>query len=43
MNQKRRANFLNEKNVKTTKREHVFKGHASNCNVEILNSFNHEI
>ena len=32
--------FLNERNVKITKREHAFKGYASTCNVEVLNSFN---
>ena len=35
--------FLNEKNMKTTKREHAFKGFASSYNVEILNSFNLEL
>ena len=37
---KNSENFLNEKNVKITKREHAFKGFASNYNYEILNSFN---
>ena len=32
-------NFLNEKNVKVTKRKHAFKGFASSYNAEILNSF----
>ena len=31
--------FLNEKNIKTAKREHAFKGYASTYNVEILNCF----
>ena len=30
----------NEKNIKITKRAHVFKGYGSSYNVEILNSFN---
>ena len=34
---------LNEKNTKTTKREHAFKGYANTYNVEILNSFNPEL
>ena len=37
------GNSLNEKNVKITKRAHAFKGFASSCNVEILNSFNPEL
>ena len=36
-------NFLNEKNVKVTKRENDFKGYASSHNVEALNSFNLKI
>ena len=36
-------NILNEKNVKTTKQAHAFKGYASPYNVEILNSFNPEL
>ena len=36
-------NFLNEKNVKITKRKDAFKGFASTYNVEILNSFNPEL
>ena len=36
---KKSKNVLNEKNVKTTKRAHAFKGYASTYNVEILNSF----
>ena len=40
---KKSENFLNEKNIKTTKREHAFKGYASTYNVEILNSFNPEL
>ena len=39
----KRENVLNQKNVKITKRTHAFKGYASSCNVEILNSFNHEL
>ena len=35
--------FLNEKNVKVTKRAHAFKGYASSHNVEILNSVNPEL
>ena len=34
---------MNEKNTKTTKREHAFKGYANTYNVEILNSFNPEL
>ena len=34
---------MNKKNIKTTKREHAFKGYASTCSVEILNSFNLEL
>ena len=36
-------NFLDEKNVKITKRKDAFKGFASTYNVEILNSFNPEL
>ena len=36
-------NFLNEKNVKITKREHACKSYASTYNAEILNSFNPEL
>ena len=36
-------NFLNEKTAKITKRAHAFKGYASSCNVEILNSSNTEL
>ena len=32
---------LDEQNVKITK--HAFKGNPSTCNVEILNSFSHEL
>ena len=39
----KKENFLNEKNIKITKREHVLKSFASTYNVEILNSFNLEI
>ena len=35
--------FLNEKNVKITKRAHAFKGYASTYNVKILNSFKPEL
>ena len=35
--------FLNEKNVKITKREHAFQGYASTYDVEVLNSFNPEL
>ena len=34
---------MNERNVKITKREYVFKGYASSFNVAILNSFNSEL
>ena len=34
---------MNEKDVKITKRRHAFKGFASSCNIEILNSFNLEL
>ena len=40
---KKRANFLNEQNVKITKRELAFKGYACSYNVEILSSFNPKI
>ena len=36
-------NFLSQKTVNITKREHEFKGFASTYDVEILNSFNAEI
>ena len=36
-------NFLNEKNVKITKRENAFKDFASIYNVKILISFNPEV
>ena len=35
--------FLNEKNVKITKRAHAFKCYASTYNVEIFSSFNPEL
>ena len=35
--------FERRKNVKITKRKHVFKGLASSYNVEILNSFNSKL
>ena len=35
--------FLRKKDCKITKRSHAFKGYASPYNVEILNSFNHDI
>ena len=34
---------MNGKSIKITKREHSFKGYASICNGEILNSFNSEL
>ena len=37
------ANFLNEKNVKITKRAHAFQGHVNTHNVKILSSFNSEL
>ena len=36
-------NFLSQKTVNITKREHEFKGFASTYDVEILNSFNAEV
>ena len=42
MRHKKSENFLNEKNIKITKREHAFTGYASTYNVEIFNSFNPE-
>ena len=36
-------NFLNEKNVKITKRENAFKDFASIYNVKIIISFNPEV
>ena len=41
--QKKVKNFLNEKEIKITKRAYAFKGFASSHNVEILNSFNPEL
>ena len=38
----KKENFLNEKNIKITKREHALKSFASTHNVEILNCFNLE-
>ena len=38
-----RENFLSEKNVKISKREHAVKGFASTYYVEILSSFNPEL
>ena len=35
--------MLNKKNIKTTKREHAFKGYGSIFNVEILNYSNLEL
>ena len=35
-NTRQSKNFLNEKNVKITKRAHAFKGYASTYNVEIF-------
>ena len=32
--------FLNEKNIKITKREHGFKGFENTYNFEVFNSFN---
>ena len=39
MIQKKRKNFLNEKNVKITKQEHKFNSYTSTYNVEISNPF----
>ena len=36
-------NFLSQKTVNITKRDHEFKGFASTYDVEILNSFNAEV
>ena len=35
--------FLNEKNIKITKRKHAFKDYVSTDNVEMFNSFNPEL
>ena len=35
--------FSNKQNVQITKGAHAFKGYTSNCNSEILTSFNHEL
>ena len=35
--------FSNKQNVQITKEAHVFKGYTSNCNCEILTSFNREL
>ena len=35
--------FERKKNIKTTKRDHAFKGYASTYNVEILSFFNPEL
>ena len=43
MIQKELKFYLNEKKLKTIKREHAFKGYASTYNVKILNSFNFEL
>ena len=43
MTQKKIENFLNEKNVKVTKRENAFKGYASTYTVETSNSFNPDL
>ena len=40
---KKNENFLNEKNVKITKREHTCKGFGSTFNVGILNFFHPEL
>ena len=36
-------NFWNKKIIKTTKREHAFKGFANTYDIEILSSFNLEL
>ena len=41
--QKGKKFFLNEKNVKITKRSHGYRDYMSIYNVEILNSFNPEL
>ena len=43
VNQKKRQNFLDEKNAKITKPSHSYKGYASSYNVDILDSFNPEL
>ena len=40
---KKIKHFLNERNIKVTKREHAFKSFVSTYDVEILNSFNPEL
>ena len=40
---KKSENFLNEKNIKISKREHTFEGCANTYNVEMLNSFKPEL
>ena len=40
---KNNEKFLNEKNIKITKRAHAFRGVASSYNVKILKSFNPEL
>ena len=40
---KKSESFLDEKNVKITKRSHVYKDYANTYSVEILNSFNPEM
>ena len=42
-NQKKKKKIERKKITQITKREHAFKGYASIYNVEILNSFNHEL
>ena len=39
----KKGKFLEQKTIKTTKREHASKGFASTYNVDILNSFNPEL
>ena len=40
---KKSENYLNDENIKITKREYAFKGFASTYNVAFLNSFNPEL
>ena len=35
--------FLDEKNLKITKRAHAFKGYANSCNYEVLNACDPEL
>ena len=43
MKEKKSENFLNERNIKITKRLRAYRGYASTYNVDILSSFNPEL